>query len=181
MSAMNLLSRSNRLVLPPGIVFRPGRVLFPVKMAAPFRPGCSMSASGWRLRRPGWPMSSAGCPMARVWTQVCQPGRSISGAGWPIHRPGRLPISRKEHPGAFMKNPAACMEHPGQQSGRPIRDGERRRLGDGEMGRLDFSKSPLLLVSKSGPPGAAALPVSSSPSLLFSRRSRSPLLLVSLP
>jgi hypothetical protein len=117
--AMNPFSRPNRPIFPQGTAFRPGMALFPRKTAAPFRPGCSMNASGWLLRRPGWPMSSAGCSTARSWTQVRQPGRSISGAGWSISHSGRLPISRRENPGAFMEDPAASMAHPGSASEHP--------------------------------------------------------------
>ena len=78
-----------------------------------------MNASGWLLRRSGWPMSGAGCSTARSWTQVRQPGCSITGAGWPMSRAGRLPISRREHPGAFMEDPAAPMAHPGSASEHP--------------------------------------------------------------
>lgn len=117
--AMNPFSRPNRPFCPPGAAFRPGMALFPQKKAAPFRPGCSMNASGWLLRRPGWPMSGAGCSTARSWTQVRQPGCAISDAGWPIRRSGQLPISRREHPGAFMEDPAASMAHPGSASEHP--------------------------------------------------------------
>jgi hypothetical protein len=64
-------------------------------------------------------MSGAGCSTARSWTQVRQPGRSISGAGSSMRRSGRLPISRREHPGEFMEDPAASMAHPGSASEHP--------------------------------------------------------------
>lgn len=106
-------SRPTRLILPPRTAFRPGIALFPMKTATPFRPGCSVNASGWLLRRLGWPIIGVGCSTVRSWTQVRQPGCCISGAGWAIRRSGRLPISRREHPGAFMEDPAARMAHPG--------------------------------------------------------------------
>lgn len=118
-SAMNPFSRPNRLILPPRTAFRPGGTLFSRKTAAPFRPVCSMNASGWLIRRPGWPISDAGCSTARSWTQVRQPGRSISGAGWSISRSGLLPISRREHPGASMEDPDASMAHPAGASEHP--------------------------------------------------------------
>lgn len=117
--AMNPFCRPTRPMLPPGNAFRPGRRLFSLKTAAPFRPGCSMNASGWLLRCSGWPMGGAGCSTARAWTQVRQPGCSISGAGWPIRHAGQFPISQREHPGAFMEDPAASMARPGSASEHP--------------------------------------------------------------
>ncbi|MEQ1748016.1 MAG: hypothetical protein ABL974_01230 [Prosthecobacter sp.] len=57
--------------------------------------------------------------MARSWTQVCQPWCSSLGAGWPNRRSGRLPISRREHPGALVEDPAASMAHPDSASENP--------------------------------------------------------------
>lgn len=119
--AMNPFSCRPRALWLPGAVFQPRRVLFPGKTAAPFPPGCSMSAAGWLLRRSGWPISGAGCAMRRSWTQVSKPGCSISSAGPSLRRSGRLPISRKEHPGALMEDPAASRAHPGNASEHPGR------------------------------------------------------------
>lgn len=117
--AMNPFSRPARLILPPETAFRPGMVRFPLKMAAPFRSGCSMSTAGWLLRRSGWPMSGAGCSLARSWTEFLASGCSITGSGVSIGRSGRLPISRREHPGAGMEDPAVSMDHPGSASEDP--------------------------------------------------------------
>jgi hypothetical protein len=114
-----------------------------------------MNASGWLLRRSGWPINGAGCSTVRSWTQVRLPTCSVIGAGWPMRHSGRLPISRREHPGAFMEDPAARMAHPGcasdhpdRRMGRPVQTG---RLGEEETGSFSLSKSRSLRVSKSRP------------------------------
>lgn len=126
MSAMKLLfTPTARLSLPrmpfpaSGTVFLGKRAVLSLQTAAPFRPGCSMNAAGWLLRRSGWPIGGAGCSTARSWTPVRLSGCFITDAGWPIRRSGLLPISRSEHPGPFMEDPAASMAHPGCASDHP--------------------------------------------------------------